>query len=113
MQYKLFYQLVTRTTHYSYLFPDAFSPTLNPMLRLNLPDFKLGSILEEESVEVDTAIVHGRKVQHDNGLIEYNKELKNKSECKIIQIERDLLAREDLIRKKEVNIECLDDNLNI
>ena len=55
-----------------------------------------------------TSIFHG-----GNGLFENNKKLKNKRGCDIIQKERDLLTREDMIRKEEVNIECLDDNLNI
>jgi hypothetical protein len=70
------------------------------MLRLNLPDHKLGSVLEEDSVEVDT-------VDECNEFILYNKELKDESESKLIQQERDLLTREDLIRKYVVNINCL------
>ena len=70
------------------------------MLRLNLPDLKLGSVLEEESVEVDT-------VDECNEFILYNKELKDESESKLIQQERDLLTREDLITKDVVNINCI------
>ena len=70
------------------------------MLRLNLPDPKLGSVLEEEYVEVDT-------VDQCKEFILYNKELKDESERKLIQKERDLLTREDLIRKDVVNINCL------
>ena len=72
------------------------------MLRLNLPELKLRSVLEEESVEVDT-------VDQCIEFILYNKELMDESESKLIQKERDLLTREDLIRKDVVNINCLNE----
>ena len=72
------------------------------MLRLNLPELKLRSVLEEESVEVDT-------VDQCKEFILYNKELMGESESKLIQKERDLLTREDLIRKDVVNINCLNE----
>ena len=74
------------------------------MLRLNLHDLKLGSVVEEESVEVHT-------IDSCKEFILCNKELKDDSESKLIQKERDLLTREDLIRKDVVNIYCL--NVNI
>ena len=77
------------TRHYSSLSSDAFSTTINPMVRLNLPDLKLGSVLEEESVELDTVIVQTRKLDLGPELIQYNKQLKDESESKIIQRERD------------------------
>ena len=88
------------TRHDSFVFSAAFSTTIKPMLRLNLPDLKLGSILEEESVEVDT-------VDECNEFILYNKELKDESGSKITPKEKDLLTTEDLISKEVVNIKCL------
>ena len=73
------------TRHYSFLFSDAFSTTTNPMVRLNLPDLNLGSVLEEESVELDTVIVQTRKLDLGPELIQYNKQLKDESESKIIK----------------------------
>jgi hypothetical protein len=73
------------------------------MVRLNLPDRKLESVLEEESAELDTVIIQTRKLE----FIQYNKQLTDGSEIKIIQKEKYLLAREDLIRKDVVNINCL------
>ena len=88
------------------LFSAAFSTSLDPMVRLNLPDLNLESVLEEESVELDTVIVQTRKLEHGKEFIQYNKQLKDESESKIIKKERDLLTREDLIRKDVVNISC-------
>ena len=99
------------TRHDSFLFSAAFSTTIKPMLRLNLPDLKLGSVLEEESVELDTVIIQTRKLDYGKEFIQYTKQLKDGSESKIIQTEKDLMTREDLIRKDVVNINCL--NVNI
>ena len=101
------------TRHYQFLFSDAFSTAINPMLRLNHPDLKLEKVLEEESVELDTVIVQTRKLDHSKEFIHYNKQLKDESESKIIKKERDLLTREDLIRKDVVNINCLNIDIKI
>ena len=101
------------TRHYQFLFSDAFSTAINPMLRLNHPDLRLEKVLEEESVEFDTVIVQTRKLDHGQELIQYNKHLKDESENKMIQKERDLLTREDLIRKEVVNIKCINVNIKI
>ena len=90
------------TRHDSFLFSAAFSTSIKPMLRLNLPELKLRSVLEEESVEVDI-------VDQCKEFILYNKELMDESESKLIQKERDLLTSEDLIRKDVVNINCLNE----
>ena len=81
------------------------------MVRLNLPDLKLGSVLEEESVELDTVIIQTRKLDYGKEFIQYTKQLKDGSESKIIQTEKDLMTREDLIRKDVVNIDCLNFNI--
>ena len=86
--------MLCMTRPYSFLFSDAFCTTINPVVRLNLPDLKLGSVQEEESVELDTAIVQTRKLE----FIQYNKQVKDERESKIIKKESDLLTREDLIR---------------
>ena len=101
------------TRHYSSLSSDAFSTTINPMVRLNLPDLKLGSVLEEESVELDTVIIQTRKLDYGKEFIQYTKQLKDGSESKIIQTGKDLLTREDLIRKEVVNIKCINVNIKI
>ena len=83
------------------------------MVRINLTDLKLGSVLEDVSVEVDTVDVDTRKLYQCKELIQYNKQLKDESGSKIIQIESNVLAMEDLLRKEVMNINFLNGMKNI
>ena len=76
------------------------------MVRINHTDLKLVSVLEDVSVELDTVYVDTRKLYQCKELIQYNKQLKDESGSKIIQIESNVLAMENW-RNGVMNINCL------